>query len=90
MKAAFTARRLEAGAYRAFREAWEPDELPADLRRAFHLRNPSDPDEIVSFGLIECGDDVLERLKADPAERERERRMAPFVARRWSTDAVTS
>ena len=80
MKAAFTARRLEAGAYRAFREAWEPDELPADLRRAFHLRNPSDPDEIVSFGLIECGDDVLERLQADPAERERERRMAPFVA----------
>jgi hypothetical protein len=83
MKAAFTARRLEPGVYRAFREAWEPERLPAELQRAFHLRNPSDPDEIVSFGLLDGDDEMVNRLRDDPAEREREQRIARFVV---STD----
>ncbi|HVG88678.1 MAG TPA: hypothetical protein VM823_06875 [Gaiellales bacterium] len=80
MKVFLTARRLKPGAWEDFRRAWEPDEIPAGLTRAYHLRNPNDPDEIISFGLFEDDSAAIAHLRESDAERRRQERMAQHVA----------
>ena len=75
-----TARRLKPGSYDRFRQAWEPDEWPAGFLRAYHLRNPQDEDQVVSFGLFEGTMEDYRSLRADQAasqvEDKRQREMA--------------
>jgi hypothetical protein len=78
-----TARRLKPGSYGRFRQAWEPDEWPAGFLRAYHLRNPQDEDQVVSFGLFEGTMEDYRGLRADQAasqvEDKRQREMAEVV-----------
>jgi hypothetical protein len=78
-----TARRLKPGTYDRFRDAWEPDEWPAGFVRAYHVRNPKDDREVISFGLFEGGLDDYRSLRTDPAagkvEDRRQEKMADVV-----------
>ncbi|MDX6591273.1 MAG: hypothetical protein QOJ13_469 [Gaiellales bacterium] len=80
MKIAFTARRLRQGSYDAWRKAWEGDGPPEAVQRAYILRNPDDPDEIIAFGLFEAGDEVMSGRQDDAAEKRRMEAMEPHVA----------
>lgn len=82
MKVVFTARRLKPGAYDAFRKAWEPDEWPPDMQRGYILRHPSDPDQVVAFGLFDITDERMHELgdELKASEQARHDRMAPHVA----------
>jgi hypothetical protein len=77
---ALTVRKLKPGTYEEWRAAWEGDGLPEGVH-AYILRNLSDPDEIIAFGLTERDPD---ELRSDPSLGEdkraaREAAMAPFV-----------
>ena len=78
-----TARRLKPESYDRFRQVWEPDEWPAGFLRAYHLRNPQDEDQVISFGLFEGTMDDYRALRADQAasqvEDRRQREMAEVV-----------
>ena len=78
-----TARRLKPEGYDRFRQVWEPDEWPAGFLRAYHLRNPQDEDQVISFGLFEGTMEDYRALRADPAasqvEDRRQREMAEVV-----------
>lgn len=79
-----THRRLKRDTFEQFRKAWEPDQMPAEIREvAYHARSLDNPDEIVSFGLLhDMGRDDLPRLReqfSEEADAERQRRMAEFV-----------
>ncbi|MDX6551972.1 MAG: hypothetical protein QOH74_460 [Gaiellales bacterium] len=80
MKVAFTARRLRQGSYDAWRKAWEGDGLPEYVQRAYILRNPSDPDEVIAFGLFDVGDDEMSSRPDDVGEQRRMEAMEPHVA----------
>jgi hypothetical protein len=82
MKVVFTARRLKPGQYDGFRQAWEPEQFPDGFERAFILRDTSDPDLVVAFGLFDVSDERADQLKDDlgPSERARHEAMAPYVA----------
>lgn len=60
-----TARRLKPGAYDAFRAAWDPGDAPAEVigrwKRVYHVRDVTDPDVVISFGMF---DGSLEELRA--------------------------
>jgi hypothetical protein len=81
MKVVFTARRLKPGQYDGFRKAWEPERFPDGFQRAYILRDPSDPDLVIAFGLFDVSDDRADQLKNDlePSERTRHEAMAPYV-----------
>jgi hypothetical protein len=68
-----TARRLEAGAYDAFRAAWDPSRVSQGAltgwTRIFHCRDLAEPDVVVSFGLF---DGTLEQLREAQARLGRE------------------
>lgn len=75
-----TQRRLKPGGYDDWRRAWEPDEWPEGDRRAYILRNPDDPDEVIAFGFFEGDLDALagdERLEEQ--QRRRLERMRPYI-----------
>jgi hypothetical protein len=80
MHAFLTVRRLKAGSYDEWRQAWEPDEWPEGSVKAYVLRNLDDPDEVIAFGFVE-GD--MASLRDDAGVRERQsarfERMAPYV-----------
>jgi hypothetical protein len=82
MVCVMTVRQRRPGAYDDRREAREFEDWPADLVRAWILRNQQDPDETVGIGFYEVGDDVdplrdnLDRLAQD---EHRLARTAPFV-----------
>ncbi len=61
-----TARRLKPESYDRFRQAWEPDEWPAGFLRAYHLRNPEDEDQVISFGLFEGTMEDYRGLRGGP------------------------
>ena len=81
MKVVFTARRLKPGQYDGFRKAWEPERFPDGFQRAYILRDPSDPDLVIAFGLFDVSDDRADQLRTDlePSERARHEAMAPYV-----------
>jgi len=81
MHVALTVRKLKPDTYDAWRKAWDPgDEWPEGSQKAYILRNLSDPNEIIAFGMFE-GD--MEALRNDPTFAEMQRRrfeaMAPHV-----------
>ena len=81
MHAALTVRKLKPGTYEDWRRAWEPDEWPRGVEKAYILRNVNDPDEIIAFGFYDVD---LAQLRGEPemqeSERKRFERMAPYVA----------
>jgi heme-degrading monooxygenase HmoA len=76
MYIALTTRKLKPGAYDAFRAAWQPDEFPPGLVRATHARSVDDPDEIVSFGLIDGSREDMQAWMGEHADQERRRQEA--------------
>jgi hypothetical protein len=80
MIVALTVRRLKPGTYEAFRRAWEPDDWHPQWEKAYHVRNVSDENEVISFGFF---NGTLEDLQAtrpgEGGEEERQRRMAEFI-----------
>ncbi len=86
MLCALTVRKLKPGTYEQFRQAWDPgpDAWVEGWQRAYHLRNPQDENEIVSFGFFDgTMNDLVTRTEAvDPdgsMQEERQRRIAEFV-----------
>jgi hypothetical protein len=81
MLCALSVRRLKPGAYDDFRAAWEPDEFPRELQRAYHVRDVSDPDVVISFGLIDAepGDIPAFREEVSEVESRRQAAMAEHV-----------
>lgn len=81
MYVALTVRKLKPGAFDDFRRAWEPEEFPAPLQRAYHVRSLRDENEVVSFGFLDADREWLERFREEVREAEagRAERMAPFV-----------
>lgn len=78
----FTARRLKAGAWEQFRQAWDPGEKPPPgLMRAYHARNIRDEDEVISFGLFDMGIEDYRRWReeAESLENTRVDRISAFV-----------
>jgi hypothetical protein len=64
-----TARRLKPGAYEAFRKSWDPGERSDDpalqrWKRIYHVRDVSDPDVVISFGLFEGSEAELREIQA--------------------------
>ena len=78
-------RRLKAGtSYESYREAWEPEVVPEDLREEiYHARSLENPDEVVSFGIIDCQPadipKVQEAFGGDAAETRRQDRLKEVV-----------
>jgi heme-degrading monooxygenase HmoA len=63
----FTARRLKAGAYDAFRAAWDPRTSGDELRgwtQIYHARDVADPDVVISFGLFDGSRNELREAQA--------------------------
>jgi hypothetical protein len=73
-----TARRLKPGSFADFRKVWEPDEWDPHFIRAYHVRNLTDENEVISFGLFDGGP---EDYQAMPRDRETGRvdRMSELV-----------
>lgn len=78
-----TARRLKSGTFDAFRKAWEPDEWPPQFVRAYHVRDLSDENIVVSFGLFAGTAEDYRQLRtnerAGKVEDLRQRKMSEFV-----------
>ena len=78
-----TARRLKPGAFADFRRAWEPEEWPPQFVRAYHVRDLTDENTVVSFGLFDGTAEDYRRLRSDPRAGEiqdrRQRAMAEHV-----------
>jgi len=74
-----TARRLKPGTFEQWRRAWEPDDWPEQFRRAYVLRNRTDPDEVISFGFWEGSAVDLQALAGSPEDGARIERITEFV-----------
>lgn len=78
-----TARRLNPGAYDAFRASWDPGETDlAALRhwkRIYHVRDVSDPDVVISFGLFDGSLDELREMQARMGRGDQVDRVDPHV-----------
>jgi heme-degrading monooxygenase HmoA len=77
-----SARRLEPGAWEQFRAAWDPGEdRPPGFKRADHVRNIRDEDEIISFGLFDMSIEDYRRWREedDAQETSRVDRISAFV-----------
>ena len=77
-----TARRLKPGAWEQFRRAWDPGGArPPGFKRAYHVRNVRDEDEVISFGLFDTS--VAEyhewRASAEAEENQRVDQLSAFV-----------
>jgi hypothetical protein len=79
MLVALSIRRLKPGHYEDFRRAWEPDEFPPPLTKAYHARRLDNPDEVVSFGLLDVDHDDIERVRATIAETGEDGRQAAMA-----------
>jgi hypothetical protein len=78
--AALTVRKLKAGSYEEWRAAWEgdPENWPKGVH-AYILRNMSDPDEIIAFGLT---DRSIDEMRDEGMAQEQEARnaaMSPYI-----------
>jgi|SRR5579871_2903296 len=79
-----TARRLTPGAYDAFREAWDVSYMnEAAIRRwkrIYHVRDVTDPDIIISFGLFDGTLNELREAQTAIGRSQQVDRIAPHVA----------
>jgi hypothetical protein len=78
-----TARRLKPGTFADFRRAWDPDEWPPQFTRAYHVRDLTDENTVVSFGLFDGSAEDYRALRADQRasdiEDKRHRDLSQFV-----------
>jgi hypothetical protein len=85
MMCAVTVRSLKAGAYDAFRQAWEPAQWPPQLRRVIVSRNGEDPNQILTASYFDLTPEDLETARDDlgvlAAEEARLHRIAEHVDR---------
>jgi hypothetical protein len=78
-------RRLKPGSYDRYREAWEPEVIPEDLLREeiYHARSLENPDEVISFGIVDLPPEELPKFReafgGEEAEARRQARMADVV-----------
>jgi hypothetical protein len=81
MLCALSVRRLKPGAYDDFRRAWEPSEFPSALQRAYHVRDVSDPDVVISFGFLDGDASDVDAFRQEVAgvEKDRQAAMAQHV-----------
>jgi heme-degrading monooxygenase HmoA len=78
----FTARRLNAGAYDAFRAAWDPRASGDELRgwtHIYHARDVADPDVVISFGLFDGSLNELREAQARLGRQSQVGRIDPHV-----------
>ena len=79
-----TARRLNPGAYEAFRAAWDLSDVDPDVigrwKRIYHVRDVTDPDVVISFGLFDGTLDELRDAQANMGRALQVDRMTPHVA----------
>jgi hypothetical protein len=78
----FTARRLEPGAYDAFRAAWDPSSAGEALRgwtHIYHARDVDDPDVVISFGLFDGSLDELRDAQEQLGRRSQVDSIDPHV-----------
>jgi len=78
-----TARRLKAGTYEAFREAWDPSRgnaaALAGWREIYHCHDVADPDVVLSFGLFEGSLADLREAQSRLGRSDQVDRIDPFV-----------
>jgi hypothetical protein len=79
MLVALSVRRLKPGHYDDFRRAWEPDEFPPPLTKAYHARRLDNPDEVISFGLLDVDHADIERVRATIAETAEDGRQSAMA-----------
>ena len=89
MYAALSVRKLKPGSFDDWRQAWEPDEWPDTVKKAYILRNLANPDEVIAFGLSEAQLDELTSLRDDPGFQESERRRAERQAPHIESEPVS-
>jgi hypothetical protein len=77
---ALTVRKLKPGSYDDWRRAWEGDRQnwPEGIH-AYVLRNLSDADEIVAFGMTDRSMEELRTPEFEEEQRSRAEAMAPHV-----------
>jgi hypothetical protein len=86
--AALSVRKLKPGAWEAFRKGWDAREQGGDhppfIDRIYHMRDPQDPDRVVSIGFATGDPDEVREFMSAPEWREldakRQAAMAPHVA----------
>ena len=81
MLCAHTVRRLKAGTFEQFVDAFVPDagEAPPGWVRFHALRGLADPDEVVTFGFFDGTLEQLERSQGDSDFDDRRAAIEPFV-----------
>jgi heme-degrading monooxygenase HmoA len=72
-----TTRRIKAGTYEQFRQAWRPKEFPEGMLRAYECFS-EDRSEVVGVSVWDS-EESRERYRLSEVEAERRRAMAPFV-----------
>ena len=79
-----TARRLKPGSYEAFRAGWDVSEVDQDVirqwKRIYHVRDVTDPDVVISFGLFDGTLDELRDAQASMGRSVQLDRVTPHVA----------
>ena len=79
-----TARRLKPGTYDAFRSAWDPGDRNQEAirrwKRIYHVRDVSDPNVVISFGLFDGSLEELREMQSRMARGDQVDRVAPHVA----------
>jgi heme-degrading monooxygenase HmoA len=83
MICALTVRKLRAGTFDQFREAFmrpvHAGQMPAGWRSFNMLRGTSDPDEVICFGIFEGTLDELRANAALVGYEDQQAAIAPFV-----------
>jgi hypothetical protein len=83
MLCALTVRKLKAGTFDQFREAFmrfeNEENPPPGMTRFNMIRNTSDPDEVVCFGFFDGTVDELRRVAAEADYDKQVEAVAPFV-----------
>jgi heme-degrading monooxygenase HmoA len=76
MLCALTVRKLKAGSFEDFKQAFVPDDtsdLPSGWKQFYALRNVNDENEVITFGFF---DGSLDELRAGQSEGEYDKRRA--------------
>jgi len=78
-----TARRLNPGAYDAFRAAWDPTDAPPEVmgrwKRIYHVRDVEDENVVISFGLFDGSLAELREMQTRAGRSDQVKRIDPLV-----------
>lgn len=79
-----TARRLKPGSYESFRSAWDITYMDQEAikrwKRIYHVRDVTDPDVVISFGLFDGTLDELRDAQARIGRTTQVDSVTPHVA----------